>query len=236
MSAVTKGRGIESGRTRASGREVADEVGEEQAKTITEPIEDELLDVEREIIFQSTVMSRFPTDWTKENAQTITRIKHAVDEVMRAHFPDAYAIMDDLYLEVRSPVVNADGEPVLDDHGRLTWERTELGAYVEDWTVLSLKQREEYLLRLTTLLFEWEQTAASLWTEAMFSKAMWVENFAREFNKVVKGTVDDRTNRANHEAAAERYFAVYTSALSRHADALVKSMERLTLRLKDTLG
>jgi len=236
MAALGSGPGIESGRRRASGREVADEVGEEQAKQVDQHLDEELLDVEREIIFQSTVMSRFPTDWTKENAVTIARVKHAVDEVMYDRFADAFQIMDDLYLEVREPVVDADGEPVLDEHGRMTWEKNEFGTYVEDWTGLSLKVREDFLLRITTFLFEWEQTAADLWTEAMFSKAMWVENFALEFNKAVKGTVDDRTNRANANAAAERYFAVYTSALSRHADALVKSMERLTLRLRDTMG
>ena len=236
MSGVGRGPGIESGRTRASGREVADEVGEEQAKEVTEPLDDQMLDVEREIIFQSTVMSRFPTDWTKENAVTISRVKHAVDEVLHEKFADAYQIMDDIYNDVRFAEADENGEPLLDEHGRPVWAKNELGAYLEDWTSLGLKERENYLLRLTTLLFEWEQTAADLWTEAMFSKAMWVENFAREFNAAVRGTVDDRTNRANVHAAAERYFAVYTSALSRHADALVKSMERLTLRLKDTLG
>lgn len=228
---------IEKDRTRAHGRKAADEEAEKAAKDLTEPMDSEVLDIERELIFQSTVMSRFPTDWTRENAATIARVKDAVDKVMHERFADAYKIMDDLYMEVRELAQDPEtGEVLTDEHGRYQWVKTEMGTYYEDWSRLSQRVREDFLLRITTLLFEWEQIAAGLWTESMFGKALWVENFAHKFNESMRGTVDDRTNRANSEAAAERYFAVYTSALSRHADALVKSMERLTLRLKDTLG
>jgi hypothetical protein len=37
------------------------------------------------------------------------------------------------------------------------------------------------------------------------------------------------------EAADERYFAIFESVLSRKADAIVRSMERLSQRLKDVM-
>lgn len=226
---------IEKDRTRAHGRKAADAEADKAAKDLATPMEEGVLDIERELIFQSTTMHRFPVEWTGDNAVVMTRIKHAIDDVLHTRFADAYEIMEDLYLEVREVATDEEGEPILDERGQITWVKTESGAYVEDWTRLTTSIREDFLLRITTLLFEWEQAAASLWTESMFGKALWVENFAIEFNKAVSGTVDDRNKRADSHAAAERYFAVYTSALSRHADALVRSMERITLRLKDTL-
>lgn len=70
----------------------------------------------------------------------------------------------------------------------------------------------------------------------MFAKALWTESFSHYFDEPMRGTVDDRTAKGNVKSAEERYFALYLSSVSRKADALVKSMDRLTLRLRDTMG
>jgi hypothetical protein len=49
-----------------------------------------------------------------------------------------------------------------------------------------------------------------------------------------KPTIDDRTQWGHQFSAEERYFAVFRSVLSRKADALVRSMERLRRMLEST--
>ena len=69
----------------------------------------------------------------------------------------------------------------------------------------------------------------------MFSKGMFVERFSIEYDAPMHGTIDDRNARGNKEAAEERYFALMNSSVSRKADALVRTMTNLQLRIKDTL-
>lgn len=229
--------GIEHGQTNAHGQAVADVVAEEQAEDLVAALEDAQLDVERERVFTSLSFSRMRTDWHGEHAAAMHRVRQSVDQVMIDKFSGAYNLMNDIYEVVRTPVIDPEtGEVQEDEHGFPVWERTELGFYIEDWTVLTTRQKEDFLFRLTTSLFSWEQDAADLWGEAMFAKALWTEAFATAFDAPSKGTVDHRTAVGNMRSAEERYFAVYLATLSRRADALCKSLERLSQRLKDVMA
>ena len=103
--------------------------------------------------------------------------------------------------------------------------------------MLGIKQREDFLFRITTKMFEWKQTQADLWGEAMFAKAMWEERFSDGFVNAVgsRPTVDDKTNQARAHATDERYYAIFRATVSRRADALVDSMGLISQRLKDVL-
>lgn len=72
----------------------------------------------------------------------------------------------------------------------------------------------------------------------MFSKAQWEERFALAFNDTTAGgrkTDEAMTQKARAGSRDERYFAIFESLYSRKADALVRSLERLGQRLKDSL-
>ena len=237
---IATGPGVQKGQRRASGKLVADEVADEVAKDMEGPSEgpsgdDKVLDIERDLVFESTSMARMRTEWTGSNARVMSEIMDAVQDAMMDRFMDAYVILEDIYAEVREPEVDGHGEIATDRHGLVVWRKTGMGNHVEDWSRLTSKQRADFLMRLTVGLVEWEQRASDLWTQAMFAKALWTESFSHHFNQQVKGTVDHRTAQGNERSADERYFATYVTALSRKADALVKSMERVTLRLRDTL-
>jgi hypothetical protein len=47
--------------------------------------------------------------------------------------------------------------------------------------------------------------------------------------------VEDRTQNGHLGAREERYLAIFLAARSRKAEALVKSMDRIGQRLKDTI-
>lgn len=48
-------------------------------------------------------------------------------------------------------------------------------------------------------------------------------------------TVEERTQRGRVYAAEDRYHAIFRSAVNRSAEALVRSMELIGQRLKDSL-
>jgi hypothetical protein len=182
--------------------------------------------------------SRMRTDWHGADAAQVQSLKGIVDGRILNLFPDAFVIMSEVYDLVREPEVDqTTGEFLLDKHGFKIWKRHPSGAFVEDFTVLTQRQKEDLLFRITTRLFEWQQTRADLWGEAMFAKAQWEEAMAIGFDEPPgKLTVDDRTQKGRLASRDERYFAIFLSLISRRADAVVNSMELLGQRLKDALS
>jgi hypothetical protein len=181
--------------------------------------------------------SRMRTEWHGPDATQVASLKHIVDGRILHLFPDAFVLMNDLYDRVRVPEGNpTTGEVLTDAYGFPIWKRTESGAFIEDYSVLGIKDREDFLFRITTNIFEWRQVAADMWGEAMFSKAQWEEAYAIGFDGPVgRLTVDDRTNKGRLHSRDERYFAIFVTLLSKKADSIVASMELLGQRLKDTL-
>lgn len=181
--------------------------------------------------------SRMRTDWTGSDAIVVAQVTGIVDNRILMNFADAYSVMHELYEVVREPVTDAEGTILKDAHGFTIWRRNGSGAYVEDYSRLTTKDRESLLFQITTRIFEWEQRAADAWGEAMFAKAQFEERFALTFASApgTRPTVDDRTQHARSEAREERYFAIFQSLYSRKAEAIVRSMTLLSQRLKDTL-
>jgi hypothetical protein len=230
-------RGIKSGAKHADGEPVKDAAAKEAAEgeaAPETPLAESVVDTERMVRFDHPGFSRMRTEWAGPDRAMIQRIQSTIEGAILNHFEDAYLLMYEIYDIVREPQVKDDGEIVTDNFGFTVFQRSPTGAYYEDWARLGHVQREHLIYRLTTSLFEWSQRAANLWTEAMFAKAIWQEEFAHYFDVPVSGTVDDRNAKGNLGSAEARYFAIFTSALSRKADAIVRNMELLNQRLKDT--
>lgn len=221
----------------AERRRRANDAADEQADQMDSPVEDKVLEEEREEWFQSPGFRRMQTEWTGEAKAQLDRVQGAIDRRVFEEFKDAYAVISDLYDVVREPVVNTvTGEVQTDAAGFPLWLKDPLtGVYIEDWTRLTYAQRDNFLMRITTSLFVWEMRSAELWTEAMFSKAIFTEHHAIEFDRPISGTIEDRTAVANVKSADSRYFALMLTAVSRKAEALVRTMTNLQLRLKDTI-
>jgi hypothetical protein len=182
--------------------------------------------------------SRMRTEWDGPDAHLVGVIRQMADDRVFTDYVDAYEIINDIYEVVRQQVADENGEIIKDSHGYPVWERTESGRYIEDYSRLGRKEREEFLFQIVTRLFDWEQRAADAWAEAMFSKAQWEERFAIAFSDKALGgrqTDESMTQRGRLGSREERYFAIFESYYSRKCEALVKSMERLSQRLKDSL-
>lgn len=183
--------------------------------------------------------SRMRVDWHGHDAGMLSAIMQAADDRIAVGFTDAYKIMNDIYGVVREQKVSkTTGALLTDRHGFPVWEVSESGRYVEDYSKLGIKERGEFLFQITTRLFDWEQRAADAWGEAMFAKAQWEERFSAMFLDTSHGgrkTDEAMTQRGRQGSRDERYFAIFQSLYSRKADALVRSMERIALRLSQSV-
>lgn len=181
--------------------------------------------------------SRMRTEWRPGDGVEVAGIVQQAQGVIHRAFPDAYLIMNELWGVVREPVVDrGTGDILTDVFGWPQWEKTPSGAYAEDYTRLTNREKDDFLLRITTMLMEWEQQASTHWLEAMLAKARWEEAMATGFTAPTgRVTVEERTQRGRAHAAEDRYLAIFRAAVSRSADQLVRSMERLGQRLKDSL-
>ena len=186
-------------------------------------------------IFRAPGLHRMAFQWSGEDGRVVAQAQGVVEERIQANFRDAYQIMFELFMVVRTPLADGNGDVIRDRFGWPEWRRTESGDWVEDWSALSRKQKEDFLFKITTRLFAWEQRAAEAWGEAMFSKAAWEERFAIGFDAPVHGTIEDRTAKGRIGAVEERYFAIFQTLYSKKSDAVVRTMNLLAQRLKDTL-
>lgn len=220
---------------RASGKTAAEENAAQAHDEVDTEIDNNVLPEERELEFSTPGFSRMRTDWKSGDHLMLQRIQTAANERLFVEFADAYSIMSDLYDIVRNPVVDDHGTVVRDRYGFVLWARTASGAYEEDWSLLSRRAQEDLIFRITTQSFEWAQRSADLWGEAMFAKALWAEDYAREFDAPMSGTEAVRKARGDMNAAESRQFAVFVAYASRKADAVLRTMELLNLRISQLL-
>lgn len=213
----------------------AAEEAKAEVEEMDQPPETEVLPEERARSFRTPGFSRMRTDWRSEDKPIIQRAMAAVDGRILANFEDVYQVMYEIYDLVRTPLTDEHGVIQTDQWGFTVWRKSASGSYEEDWSRLTLKEKERLLFTITTRIFEWSQRAAEAWGEAMFAKSQFEERYAVTFDEPMSGTVDDRRAYANSHAADERYFAIFASYYSRRADALVRSMEMLGQRIKDSM-
>lgn len=240
MTAVAtegRGRGSDPGQVRASGLTAGQEAAEEHAEALGEPLDDQVLPEERDRSLAGLNFSRLRTDWaTSADRATMAEIKAVVDGEVRRRFADAYDVMYELWDVVREHDVDEEtGVTRVDRYGLPEWRRSPTGAYLEDWSRLATRQREDFLFRLVTQLFLWEQEAADVWGESMFAKALWQQRFAAGFDGPARATDKSREAAATLASEEDKFFAVYLAYLSKRCEAVVGSLRRLEQRLKDSL-
>lgn len=211
-----------------------DKVLREERKEADKPAEVDLHQ-DRTHEIKAKAFARMRTDWNGDDAVVVASVIGIADNTILKKFAPAYAVMNELYEIVRDPVTDEIGTVLTDAHGFSFWKRNASDGFIEDYSRLTVKMRENLIFQITTNIMAWKQDAADMWGEAMLSKAQFEEAFADQFTSApgARPTVDDRTQYARKNASDERYFAIYKSLVSRKADALVDSLELLGQRLKD---
>lgn len=227
------------GPRRASGETPGNEVANEESVS-NEKLAGEGKDgdIDRTKTFRTPGFSRMRVDWSGDDAPIVANAKSAVEGRIIRNFADAYEVLNDIYEIIRVSELDRDGSIKQDHFGFTIWAKKPNGSFDEDFTRLTQRQKEDFLFRITTRLFDWEMRAADAWGEAMLAKAQWEEKFAIGYASMVdltsKSTVEDRTQHGRLDSRDERYLAIFFSWYSRRADAIVRVMTLLSQRLKDT--
>lgn len=223
---------------RASGKEAADEVAREQGAELDQPIKPELPD-ERKRKFDTAGHSRMRIDWKPEQRRELSQHHNVVQRRLMDNFPDAFDLLVEIWNVVREPVM-VNGEILRDPITQLPeWRQTPTGGFIEDWGKLTARERERFIYQLTTRLTIWEQRAQEAWYESMYAKVTWEMSFSDGFAQLdggMKDTVEGRTARGKLVAREDHFFAILSTYYSRKAEALVRSLERISQRLKDIHG
>jgi len=184
---------------------------------------------------------RMRHDLRPEDQDAVDGLRGIADRIMLERFGDAYVIINDLYEIVREPLVDPVTQEIQEDeHGFTMWARTDTGGYIEDYSRLTSAHVRDFLFRITVRLFAWEQEAASIRGDAMYAKAIWEQALSQGYQDARSApggrTVEDRTQAARRHAREDRFAGIFQTTLSWRADALVKSMNLLSQRLKDVLS
>lgn len=212
-----------SGQT--AGEEMAMEGGKELAKDIEEahlPIEDE----SSQRKFRTPGFHRMRFSFDEEQRMRVDEALSQYDKWLHEFFPDAYEILDDIFMIIRDPLIGPDG-PERDEFGHQKWVRTITGHIHEDFSRLTSRHKEDLAYQIMTRLPSWEQMAAGIWTEAMYARVAWEEKFAIDYDAPARKTMGERDAIAKKGAIDERYFAVFMAGYSRKAEALVRTMRNL---------
>ena len=219
--------------TRASGESTVTHVAAHEVEGIDK---EEELTLPGEPSFRTPKFMRMRFNWGDDDERkVIVGVHDVIQTVMIREFTECYRILSDIQDIVRTPVIDKLTGEVYKLNGQTVWELTPSGYPAEDYSRLSHTQVENFLGTIVTRLFAWEQATARMWTDAMMAKARFEERFAIAYGESGRRTVDDRTAAGNEDAAEERYHAIFLTGLSRRADALVRSMDRLQQRLKDLM-
>jgi hypothetical protein len=224
----------DQGHRRASGASVAVVLADEAAEDFGKPVEVET-EVEEARRWRSPGFQRLRTDWRTEDRPIIEGARETAEGRLRREFGGLYILLNRIYDVVREPAVTPDGEIIKDRFGYTQWLKDENDHYRDDFSKLTLREKEHFLFELTTNLIWWQQQAADAWGEAMLAKTMWTERFSFGFDAPTKGTDEQRKAAANLDARDEHYFAIFLAWYSKKADALVRSVELLGQRIKDSM-
>lgn len=217
----------------------ADRVMREESEEADRALEVDLHE-DRTQEFATHRENRLRYDWSDEFRDEIHGIHSVVERLLLETFSGAYQIMNEMYEIVREPKLSeTSGEIETDVYGFTIWAVNEYGNYIEDYTLLGSKEVKDFLFKITTRLFQWEQDAARIHGDAMYAKALWERSFALGYTESrLNGgrTVEDRTQAGRVASLDDRFFGIFQSNLSRRADALVRSMTLISQRLKDVLS
>jgi hypothetical protein len=190
--------------------------------------------------FTHTGFSRMRITWLDDDQERLAIVRATANDIIQAEFRVAFAVLDMLHRQVRRPLADSDGVVQTYDDGSPKWELDEYGVPTENWGRLDPRTRENAMHVIAVFLVEMELKAVDLWAEAMFAKVIWEEKFAKNFTALPKDqlsgkpTIQDRTQWGHRNSTEERYFAVFCAVLSKKADALVRSMNRLYKLLENT--
>lgn len=181
---------------------------------------------------------RMKMDLQGTERDVVNSMMAQMEKVIHEEYAEEFAIMNDLHWEVREPVVDKEtGEVQYDQWGFPEYEKAPDGSYIEDWSRLTQKQIKHFIFRIINSTYAGEQRSADAWGRALLAKTRYEEAFAVAFDNHpnAKATNEVRHEHAESTAIDYKYYAVLQTWYSRKAEGIVKRLDILHQRMKDSL-
>jgi hypothetical protein len=179
---------------------------------------------------------KFNYSWTQEEKSYLSVIKIAAENVIIDIFKDAFNAIDDLYQQARIIKKTAGGRPEKDNQGRYVWETDRYGNYIEDWKSVSNDDLENSILKLYQAKADISDRVSTLYLEAVYAKYSYKEGFTDKYDRIIAGTVGDKTAAAEKAARKEKYKAFSRYWLWYKAEQLKREIDGKIKILTDIRG
>lgn len=225
---------VASAQQRLHGQTGAEEEARDAAQEIDKPLDPK--DVLKTLNL-TRGFQRMKMDLQGSERDVLNSMMTNMERLIHEEFAEEFAIMNDLYWEVRTPVTDDTGEIQYNTWGFPEYEKNPDGSYVEDWSRLTQKEIKHFIFRIINSTFAGEQKSANAWGRALLAKTRYEEAFAVDFDNHSdpKATVEARRAHAESKAIDYKYYAVLQTWYSRKAEGIIKRLDALHQRMKDML-
>ena len=158
-----------------------------------------------------------------EDRRMMDMLLKAADERLASEYAQLFEIEAQFISKVRQRL------PVAAGGG---YARNANGSYVEDWTQLTLKDMEEFVLAATQYIVFDSQQSINAQAEAAYATMFYNEVYSKAYNEPLSGTVDARAATATLMAQRERWRAQFCSHYWKKAKDLVDRMDAMVRRVE----
>lgn len=152
----------------------------------------------------------------------VSSIVRQADRLVRERFAQVFDIERRMLESVR--VTGPDGQFVKNDEG----------AYVEDWSRVTMSQMQQFIQAGSAEAFFASQQSIDAYAEAVLAKFAYDDDYDAAYIAQGSGTVAERTSRAKAATVDKRWAALFRSVVSKKAkdaverlDAHVRRVERI---------
>lgn len=173
------------------------------------------------------------TVWRESEKPVVDEIIAAADAEIKRRFAEAYQVERRFLSKVRTPELDDYGNPKLNPDGSPVWVRNPDGTVMEDWSLVTLSDMDEFVMNASAWSFFGAQDSVDIWAEAVIAKLMLDEEYDARYAGMISGTIADKQARASRLTQDSRYFAAYMAVLDRKAKEVVTRLDQTVRRVEN---
>ncbi len=204
--------------------DVVRRIQEEAAKDLSRGFMPVIENAPEEVHPQLSLYRKIEFSWKQEDKHAIAQLRAAAEVVFEDLFTGSVNALDRFYSSIRVE------DP--DRPGR--FQKTDTGAYVEDWSQLSGHDIVKAIFDLQREKVYISRKLSDLFLEASFAKQVSTDVYYEAYRKLMEGTVGDRTAYANQQSKVDRYAAFFrywiwhsASVFQKAVDDNIKILEKM---------
>lgn len=173
------------------------------------------------------------TEWREDEKSVVQELITSADAEIRTRFAEAFQVERKFLSKVRTPELDEYGNVKVNPDGSPIWRRNPDGTVLEDWSLVTLSDMDEFVMNASAWAFFGAQDSVDIWAEAVVAKLMLDEEYDAKYSSMVSGTIADKQARASRHTQDSRYFAAYLAILDRKAKEVVSRLDQTVRRVEN---